>query len=416
MKLTPFGPLIPWEVAQRRLLDATVPVAGVESARVSDALGRVAARAIRAPRPVPATPRATWDGYALRAAGTRKSTVSSPTRLRVVGEIFAEGSFDRAIQTGEAVAIATGGSMPAGTDAVLIFERTQLVGDSISVSSPVRSGERVARPGDDFRRGTILVPQGSALDPAAVGAVGAAGVDRLLVRRRPVVTLIPNGNELREPGHPYRPGVIYEINNLTLGAVARANGARVETLRPVVDDPAQIRRALRSALRRSDLVIATGGSSVGERDYLPGLFPEFGDLLFHGVAVRPGKPTLAAKVGRRLLIGMPGHPTSCLLNAFWLLQPVLRKAAGLPGPGWTEERARLRGRLSTPSPDMATVVPLHLEGGWARSTFRDSSAITSLRGANGYTVLSPGARAPPSRSTIPVCRLANPVGISAEPA
>jgi len=159
----------------------------------------------------------------------------------------------------------------------------------------------------------------------------------------------------------------------------------------VGDDEAALTRAIRRGVAENDLLVVTGGSSVGEHDFLPSIFPRLGRLLFHGIAVRPGKPTLAAVVDGRLVLGMPGHPTSCLANGFWLLLPALRRLAGRTGTGWSPAIVRVASELPIPNAEMSTVVPLHVERGSARPTFRDSSAITSLSGANAFVILPPGS-------------------------
>ncbi len=386
-----FGRLTPALQARRQLLEAVRPIARTEEVALGEALGRVPARAVRARAPVPPFDRASWDGYALRSVDTRGAGLRTPVSLRIVGEVFAEQTFRRRLRAGEAVAIATGGAVPSGADAVEIFEEVVARGRTVRLRAPVRPGARIAPAGDDFARGELLVRPGSPLGPSDLAAAAACGQDRLTVYARPVVAIVPNGNELRLPGERLRPGQIYESNNAALSAIVSACGGLPRAVPPVRDDPRAIEAALRRALRRSDLVLATGGSSVGEHDHLPRLFAKIGRPLFHGIAVRPGKPTLAARAGGKLLVGLPGHPTSCLLNMHWLMLPVLRRLARLPGPGWTERPARLAGPAVAPTPGLATVVPVRLRGALASSTFHGSSAISSLRGAAGFALLPPSA-------------------------
>lgn len=366
------------------------PVERTEVVPLERAVGRVAARSVRAPRPVPEFRRATWDGYALRSRDVRYASPAKPVRLRVVGEVFAEQTFAGRLRSGEAVAVATGGAVPEGADALEIVEEVHRVGRAILVQARVRRGARIAPRGDDFAKGTLLVRSGEQLRPPALGALAAAGIGRVAIYARPRVAIVPNGNELRAPGGRLRAGEIFESNNAALAAFVRACGGEPQPQPPVRDDPAAIERALRAALRTNDLVLATGGSSVGERDHLPRLFPRLGRMLFRGIAVRPGKPTLAARAGRKLLLGLPGHPTSCLLNMHWLVMPVLRQLARLPGPGWTVGTARLEGPALAATPGLATVVPLRVAGDRVASTFRGSSAITSLRNAEAFAILPPG--------------------------
>jgi molybdopterin molybdotransferase len=407
--MRPFGVLTPVETARERLLAAARPVRGLEELPLDAALGRVSARAVRATRPVPAFPRASWDGYAVRSADTRGARSDRPARLRIVGEIFAEDALGRPLGKGESVAIATGGCLPEGADAVAIFEDVRVEGTAVELRRSVPAGTRVARIGDDYARGAPVVAKGEVLSPAALGGLGAVGRATATVLRRPVVAIVPNGNELVAPGERLGRGQIHESNNRTLSALVAAAGGVPRPVAPVPDDARRIEVVLRRELGRADLVLVTGGSSVGERDYLPAIFPKLGRLLFHGVAVRPGKPTLAAVARGKLLVGMPGHPTSCLANGFWLLLPVLRRLAGLPGPGWVEGRARLSAAAGELTPGLSTVVPLRIERGRATPTFHDSSAITSLAGANAFALLEPGSGRLEAGTELPVRYLLPPL-------
>lgn len=393
MEMHAFGHLLPMREAQRRLLAAARPIERVERVGVHEAFGRIAARSVSAPRNVPAFTRATWDGYAVRSADTGSARRSRPVRLRVVGEVFAEGRFPRTLRSGEAVAIATGAALPRGADGVVIFEDIHRRGPWVLVPHPVRPGDRVAPPGDDFPAGAELVARGDELAPAELGSLAACGLATVPCYERPVVSIVPNGNELLLPGARSRPGSIYESNNVTLSAIITAAGGIPRSFPPVPDDPTRIEAALREALRHSDLVLATGGSSVGERDHLPRVLPRLGRLLFHGIAVRPGKPTLAAVAGNKLVIGLPGHPSSCLANSYWLVLPVLRKIARGRGWPWVDAPVRLGRGVLAPTPELATVVPLVLRAGRAYSTYHGSASISSMAGARGFAVLPPGRRA-----------------------
>jgi molybdopterin molybdotransferase len=415
MELREFGRLTPVPVAQRRLLAAATPIARVEPLPVEAAFERVAAETIRARFPVPTFARTTWDGYALRSADTTGASTERPVALRVVGDVFAEDAFPRRVGAGEAVAIATGGAVPAGTDAVIIFEEVERTGPIIRIPRAVRPGERIDRPGHDFARGARLVGQGDVLSATALGTVAACGIPSVKVYARPVVAILPNGNELLSPGDRPRPGRIFESNNATLSAAVTAAGCLPEPEVPLPDDAAAIERAIRRALREADVVLLTGGSSVGERDHLPRILPRLGPLLFHGIAVRAGKPTLAAKVGRKLVIGLPGHPTSCLANMFWLVTPALRRIARRPGPGWTEGWAVLGSDAAAPTPGLATIVPLRFEKGRAYTTFHGSSVITSLAGAVAFALLPPGTKVVHAGERLRVFYLDPPLGVPHPP-
>jgi len=412
MEMHAFGRLTPVDVARHRLLAATRPIDRVEEVRIEAAFDRVLAENVRAPTPVPAFPRTTWDGYALRSRDTVGATNSHPVELEVVGEVFAEQSYPRTLRPGESVAIATGGAIPRGADAVVIFEEVERREQRVRVARPIPSGDRISPPGHDFPRGALLGRKGEELTAPAVGAIAACGIAKVRVYARPRVAVIPNGNELLSPGDRPRAGRIYESNNATLASVVLAAGGVPEVHAPVPDRPELIERAIRSALRTSDLVLATGGSSVGERDHLPRILPKLGTLLFHGIAVRAGKPTLAARSGRTVVVGLPGHPTSCLANMYWLVLPVLRKLGRRPGPGWTDGSAVLGSDAVAPTPGLATIVPLRFENGRAFTTFRGSSVITSLSGATAFALLPPGRRVVRRGQRVRVHYLDPPLGRS----
>ncbi|MCI4358553.1 MAG: molybdopterin molybdotransferase MoeA [Thermoplasmata archaeon] len=392
--MRPFRRLLPWGEALRRLERDVRPVGRRERVPVAHAVGRVAAREYRARSAVPPFDRATWDGYALRSRSTRGAGRVAPLRLSVVGEVFAEGDFRGSVGANQAVAIATGGALPRGADAVVLFEDVTEEERAIRVHAPVPRGDHIARAGEDLQRGSVIVDRGAVLAPADLGALSITGWPDVEVWARPVVTIVPNGNELVIPGRRLRRGAIYESNNATLSALIEASGGVARTTTPVRDDPRQIESAIRRAIRASDLVLVTGGSSVGERDFLPEVFPKLGRLRFHGIAIRPGKPTLAVRSGGVVVIGMPGHPTSCLSNGFWLLLPLLRRLAHLPGDGWRDTPVRLTGPVELPTSGFATVIPLKVRGARATPTFRGSSAIASLGGANAFALWPPGAPAP----------------------
>jgi molybdopterin molybdotransferase len=410
MKMRPFGRLLPMGRARDRLLRTVRAIQRREWLPLESAAGRISAATVRAPRNVPDFRRATWDGYALRASATAGASQKHPAEFRIVGEVFAEQTFHGTVGAREAVAIATGGALPRGTDTVLLFEEAHVRGRKLRVTHPLRALERIAEPGEDFARGEVLVRSGDPLTPAALGSLAAVGLRRVRAWARPRVSIVPNGNELVARGGSLRPGQIFESNNLTVGALVEACGCDPIPSPPVRDDPRAIETALRRALRTSDLVLVTGGSSVGERDYLPSVFPRIGKLLFHGVAVRPGKPTLATLARGKLVVGLPGHPTSCLSNGFWLLLPLLRKLARLPGPGGWEEQVRLGASVEGFGGGFSTIVPFRVSEGIAYPTFHGSSAISSLRGTNGFLVLPPRPQRLPRGSAVTVHRLPAPIG------
>jgi molybdopterin molybdotransferase len=416
MKIRPFTHLISTTEALERLLAATRPVGRRESIPVESAMGRRSAGAVRSQRAVPPFRRANWDGFAVVARATRGATAERPVRLHLLGDVFAETLSKRAVTSADATPIATGGPVPRGADAVVIYEDVRVDGGEVILSRPVPRGDRIADAGDDFPVGARLLERDDVLTPARLGALAAAGEATVEVWAKPRVSVVPNGNELRSPGARLAPGQIHESNNASLAALAGGFGALVTTFPPVGDREAAIEATVRRAARRSELVLVTGGSSVGEHDFLPSIFPRLGRMLFHGIAVRPGKPTLAVRCGGALVIGMPGHPTSCLTNGLWLVAPVLARLTHADSVPWTDRPVVVTEPYDVPTSRFSTVVPLEVHGGRARPTFRTSASITSLVPANAYVLLPPN-RQSLRRGDVVVARvLPPPFGPPTQPA
>jgi molybdenum cofactor synthesis domain-containing protein len=263
----------------------------------------------------------------------------------------------------------------------------------------------VGRRANDLAAGALVVSRGDWLSPARVGALAAAGIASVTVFARPVVALASTGDELVTPGDPLGPGQIHDVNRFTLPAVFAAHGADVRHLPPVTDDDAAVHRAL-DAAAAADLVVFTGGSSVGDRDLVAAAVAARGDILFHGVAMKPGKPTLLARLQRpgaepQLLLGLSGNPTSCLANAYLLLVPMLRALARLPA--WRPQRLTAwLARDIVAHADRHQFYPVRLEGETAVAAFKGSGEITSLSRADGYIEIPAGTERVPAGTEVTV--------------
>jgi molybdenum cofactor synthesis domain-containing protein len=288
----------------------------------------------------------------------------------------------RGIGTGECIEIATGAPMPQGADAVVMVEETERVDDMIRMLTPVYPGQHVGRQGADLRAGATVVTAGQMLNPARLGALAATGVVDVDVYARPSVAILSTGNEIALPGAPLAPGQIYDINRTTLEAIVRRHGGIAHAL-PIAADTLD---DLSSALDRAaahDVIVFSGGSSVGERDLILDALHARGTVHFHGIAVKPGKPTVFGEVGGVPVFGMPGYPTSCLSNAYLLLVPFLRQMARLPA--WmpqTVEATLARRVVSTTGRHQ--FYPVRVVDGRAAPAFTASGDITSLAHADGY--------------------------------
>lgn len=328
------------EEAQARIL-ARARVLPAEPVLLEQAAGRVTAEPVRALVDLPPFASSAMDGYAVRAADL-------PGMLPVVERIAAGRPASRALAAGEAMEISTGGVVPVGADAVVPVEYVVChdngSGESVAVAEPLEPGANVRRRGGDAAAGDIVVPAGVRLGAALVGALAAAGLAEIRCVRRPRVVVVPTGTELSRPGTPLAPGRIYESNGVMLAAALAGAGAEIEVVPAVFDDDAAHRAALERGLG-ADVLVTSGGVSVGPHDLVRRVETELGvEEVFWRVAIRPGKPVSFGVRGATLVFGLPGNPVSSLVGCELFVKPALRALQGL-----SEPLPRLEpGRLATP--------------------------------------------------------------------
>jgi molybdenum cofactor synthesis domain-containing protein len=278
--------------------------------------------------------------------------------------------------------VATGAPMPDGADAVVMVEETAAHGDTIAIFASATTGQNIGRQGQDIRQGQLVLSAGTALTVSRVGAIAALGHTDVTVYARPRVAILSTGNEVVAPGEPLAPGQIYDINSSTLAAVVAEHGGVPVVHRTAVDTLEDLSRAVDECLAE-DVLVFSGGSSVGTRDLMLDVVRAKGEVLFHGIAVKPGKPTAFGRIAGKLTFGMPGYPTSCLTNAYVLLVPVLRRMARLPEQSIRVERLPLASRVNS-TPNRHQFYTVRVENGRAVPAFKASGDITSMSQADGY--------------------------------
>jgi molybdopterin molybdotransferase len=333
----------------RRHIAAFAPV-GSETVAAAQALGRVLARDLIAPIDLPHFDRANMDGYAVRAADTFGASASIPAYLRIAGTIeMGTDASKRPLGSGEAMRIATGGMLPPGADAVVMVEHSDEVGDgTVEVHRGVSPGEHVLRVGDDVARGAPIFRRGRRLRAHDLGALTGLGFTKVPVFKRPRVGLLSSGDEIVAPDKTPRPGQVRNINEVALVAMA-GEAAGVVTDYGVVPDRADaLRKALAQALARNDVVLISGGSSVGTKDITLDVIASFpkSAIIFHGIAVAPGKPTILARALDKPVLGLPGHPVSALVIFELFGAPLLRVLGGEQPDTAFAARRVVRARLS----------------------------------------------------------------------
>jgi len=324
--------LLPLEEALRRILDRVTPL-GPEVVPLAAAAGRVVFEDAMAVVDLPPFASSAMDGFALRSADT-------PGRLPVVARIAAGVPAPRALEAGEAMAIATGGVVPGGADSVVPLEYVVENDNGVEIPNVVVHGDNVRPRGGDVAAGDVVVPSGARLRAAQIGALAAAGLDHVVASRRPTISVLATGTELRRPGEPLEPGEVYEANGVLLATAFATAGAEVELLPAVADDEASHREALERGLA-ADVLVTSGGVSVGPHDLVRRILGELGvEEVFWGIAVKPGKPLAFGVRGSTIVFGLPGNPVSSLVGAEVFVRPALLALQGatVPGPVFFEGR------------------------------------------------------------------------------
>ena len=381
--MRPFQSTISLEEARARLAAGVRPITRTERIRLASAAGRVSSADVTSNVFVPPFPRSAMDGYAVLASDTAAATADRAVRLQIVERIYTGGVPMRPIGPGLCAEIATGAPLPAGADAVVMVEQTTKADDDgVEIRASATPGQNIGRRGADVSPGDVVVRAGEFLNASRIGALAAIGRAEVEVFGQPRVAILSTGNEVVEPGTSLEGGQIYDVNRFTLAAVVAAHGAIAEPHPPVVDTLDALDEALR-ACAGADIVIFSGGSSVGDRDLIVDLVARHGQMIFHGIAVKPGKPTAFATIDGKPFFGMPGNPTSCLSNAYILLVPFLRATSRLPLYAPRIVRARL-GRRIVSVAGRHQFYTVRLQDGEALPAFKGSGEITSLSQADGY--------------------------------
>jgi molybdopterin molybdotransferase len=329
--------LLTLDDAIARVLEHAEPL-GAENVPVRDAFGRVLAEDSQARVDLPPFPSSAMDGFAVRTADT-------PGTLRVVARIAAGRPAGAALGPGEAMAIATGGVVPEGADAVVPIEYVVDHDNEVEIPEAAREGASVRPRGGDVAAGDVVVPRGTRLGSPQLGALAAAGVVDVACGRRPRVAVLTTGTELRRPGEELGPGEVYEANGLLLRAALASAGARIDELAPVEDDEDAHRAALEEGLV-ADVLVTSGGVSVGPHDLVRRIEADLGvEEVFWGVAVKPGKPVSFGLRGETLVFGLPGNPVSALVGAELFVRPAVLALQGASAPGPNYEVGRLAASI-----------------------------------------------------------------------
>jgi molybdenum cofactor synthesis domain-containing protein len=339
----------------REALESLDVGGGVESVPLVDAESRTLAERVDATIDVPGFARAAMDGYAVRASDTFGASESDPVPLPVVGTVHAGSEPDCTVGEGEAVQVATGAVMPDGADAVVPVERTVEHENGVDITAAVAPGDSVMFRGADIAAGDRALGPGTHLGPRHIGLLAALGRETAPVRAEPTVGVVSTGEELVQPGSDLDAGAgqIYDVNSHSVAAAVEAAGGEAVRYTPATDDEETLRAALREAAAETDLLLTSGSTSAGEADLLYRLVEEEGEILVHGVALKPGRPMLVGRVFGTPYVGLPGYPVSALSVFRTFVAPRLREASGRP-------------EATTPTVDATLATRVRYEGGRLR--------------------------------------------------
>jgi molybdopterin molybdotransferase len=378
--------LLALDEALSRLLGAATspPSTGAQSLSTFDALGRVLAQDVRSTLDVPPADNTSMDGYAVRCAEVVVSGTVMPVTQRIPA-----GVVGSALQPGSAARVFTGAQVPAGADAVVMQEQCEALSNGVRVNTVPEPGQWIRRRGEDVRAGDVVLPAGSRLTPQALGLAASVGAANLIVTRRPRVALFSTGDELVMPGEPLKPGAIYNSNRYTLRALVQALGCECVDLGIVPDRLDATRESLRRAAQGADLIVTSGGVSVGEEDHLRPAVQAEGRIEMWQIAIKPGKPFAFGEVRRNdgslaHFVGLPGNPVSSFVTFLVLVRPLLLRLQG--AIDLVPKRTLLRADFDWPRPDKRREfmrVRRNESGGLDLFANQSSGVLTSAVWADG---------------------------------
>jgi molybdenum cofactor synthesis domain-containing protein len=380
---------IPLEEARKIVLDTATEI-GVEKVKFADARNRVLAEDVVSEMNNPPFDRAMMDGYVVVSEDTKVASTSNPVTMRIVGSVSIGESPTMTLKRGEAIKIMTGAPIPDGADSVLRVEFSQEEDGKVKVFEPIPIGRDISPIGEDIKTGDVVLKKGRILKPGDLGVLAATGNLNVRVRKMPKVAIVSTGSELLEPGEELRPGSIYDINTYTLSALVKEIGGDIIIHDIIRDDEKELEELLTSDF---DVLILSGATSVGEKDFVPEVIGKHGKILFHGTDVRPGSPVGFGVVAGRPVFMLPGFPVSCITTFELLVTPFLQKMLGtkVAPPHHTVDGVLKKSIQSQKGRVNFVRVRVFQEGGRlivSPVASKGSSLITTLSKADGFVLVN----------------------------
>jgi putative molybdopterin biosynthesis protein len=368
---------------------------GIEEITLLEACNRVLAEDVTARLDIPPFHRSTVDGYAVKAEDTFGADENKPARLSLCGTVNVGEPTKIVVTHGLTAEIVTGAPIPEGADAVVMFEHTERKGGYVYIYSAVTKGENIMKAGGDIRKGETVLKNGQTLGSLEIGVLAALGIAKAKVYALPRVAILSTGAEVAEPGRTLPSGKIYDINAYSLNAAVLESGGRPVYLGVFPDDLAELKKALEQALTCADIIITSGGVSVGPKDVMPQALNSLGKpgVIMCGIAIKPGKPTTFAMIGKKPVFSLPGHPTSALLIFHLLASPIIKRMAGVKERKNMTVKAFMAMRVF-PAKGRRTFVMVMLKNDKTNRLMAEpvptglSGAITTLSKADGFVEIS----------------------------
>lgn len=320
---------MPVDKARKYIREFLTPVQTRENLALRSSLGRVLAEDIISPHNVPNHDNAAMDGYAINADDIQ---AQGTTTLRVVGTAFAGNAFSGQIQRGQCIRIMTGSVMPSGCDTVVMQEHVQLEGDQITFGSGVKRGQNRRFAGEDLKQGEVVLPVGHIMKPADLGLIASLGVGEIKVYRRLRVAFFSTGDELASIGQPLEQGQVYDSNRYTIYGMLARLGVEIMDMGVIRDDPKLLENALHEASGSADVILTSGGVSVGEADFMKQLLNQLGQVVFWKIAMKPGRPLAYGKIGNAHYFGLPGNPVAVMVTFYQFVRDAMLVLMGQPNP------------------------------------------------------------------------------------
>lgn len=387
-KITGFGD------ALTQLLESAIPIEETEKVSLNDSLNRILSTDVQSPINVPHFERSSRDGYAVRSTDTFGAGEDRSIYLKLVGEVHTGTRTHLTISKGECARISTGAVIPNGADGVIMTEYAEEEKGQVGIKRSISPGENIIRIGNEFKKGDLLFSIGKKISVFDTGAMASIGISEIDVYKRPRVSIMSTGNELLATGQQIDVGKVYDINSVTIHHAVSWSGGIPTDLGIFPDDPARIARAIDSALNSSEVVLVSGGTSKGPGDLMFETIRSLGkpDLLVHGIAMKPGKPTILASMNGKLLITLPGYPTSALIVYYMLADPAIRKVARQIRYDFRRVKAHTSMRFFSEI-GRREFKPCRItrteEGTYlATPVLKGSEAITTLVDADGFIIMN----------------------------